>query len=125
MDNKEKESLNKAIGRRVRDLSEYNNFTRENLAEYADISVQFLADIEAGRKSMTTTVLYKMARSLHVSTDYLVYGNVSGDRTDSIQIMLETLSSPEREMAERILQYYIRGLSMREENVLKQNKTTE
>lgn len=125
MDNKEKESLNKAIGRRVRDLREYNNFTRENLAEYADISVQFLADIEAGRKSMTTTVLYKMARSLHVSTDYLVYGNVSGDRTDSIQIMLETLSSPEREMAERILQYYIRGLSMREENVLKQNKTTE
>lgn len=125
MDNREKEALNKAIGRRVRDLREYNNFTRENLAEYADISVQFLADIEAGRKSMTTTVLCKMARALHVSTDYLIYGNVSGDRTDSIQLMLNTLSSSEREMAERILQYYIRGLSMREESVLQQNRTTE
>lgn len=117
MDNMDKESLNKTIGRRVRELREYNSFTRENLAEYADISVQFLADIESGRKSMTTTVLYKISRSLHASADYLIFGNTSSPRTDSIQLMLDSISSNEREIAEHILQYYIQGLSMREKNI--------
>lgn len=49
-------------------------FTREQLAEKADISVQFLADIEKGRKNMTVTTLRKLSTALMVSADYIVNG---------------------------------------------------
>ena len=49
--------LNKEVGGRIRTIREYSNLTREVLAEKADISVQFLADIENGRKSMTVKTL--------------------------------------------------------------------
>ena len=41
-------------------IREYSNLTREVLAVKADISVQFLADIENGRKSMTVKTLKKI-----------------------------------------------------------------
>lgn len=113
-----KETLNREIGRRVREMREYHEMTREKLAEYADISVQFLATIESGKKSMTTYTLYKMAKALQVSTDYLMTGeNVSGT-SDNISLLTETLSVEEKEMAERLIQTYIRGLALRESAII-------
>lgn len=50
---KDQMDFNKEIGMRIRRHREFLDFTREELAEKADISTQFLADIETGRKSMT------------------------------------------------------------------------
>ena len=63
---------NREIGLRLRGCREQHALTRERLAEYADISVQFLADIETGRKGMTVQTLRKLALALHCSTDELV-----------------------------------------------------
>lgn len=114
----DKTILNKEIGRRVREMREYHEFTREKLAEYADISVQFLASIETGQKSMTTYTLYKISKALNVSTDYLVTGKSSFPETSKISLMLETLSEDEKSLAEHLLQTYLRGLSLREASVL-------
>ena len=98
-----KEILNKQIGRRVRDMREYQEMTREQLAEYADISVQFLSTIESGQKSMTTHTLYKMSKALNVTTDYLVTGEVSSGGSDHITRLIEALSPDERALPERII----------------------
>lgn len=110
-----KELLNKEIGQRVRKMREYHEMTRENLAEYADISVQFLATIESGKKSMTTYTLYKIAKALQVSADYLLSGETVSGSSDNINLLLETLSPSEKDIAEHLLQTYIRGLSAREQ----------
>lgn len=120
----DKDTLNKEIGQRVRKIREYHEMTREKLAEYADISVQFLASIESGKKSMTTFTLYKMAKALQVSPDYLVCGENSCESLDTINILLGTLAPSERDIAERLLQTYIKGLSVRENNILKKEKTS-
>lgn len=65
--------VNRAIGQRLRDIREARSLTRERLAEYADISVQFLADIETGRKGMTAQTLRKLALALHCSADAIVF----------------------------------------------------
>ena len=65
-------AVNSAIGRRLRCRREELALTREKLAECAEISVQFLADIETGRKGMTVQTLRKLA--LHCSADDLVFG---------------------------------------------------
>ena len=54
-------AVNSAIGRRLRCRREELALTREKPAECAEISVQFLADIETGRKGMTVQTLRKLA----------------------------------------------------------------
>ena len=63
------------IGRRIRFLREANNLTRESLAEMADISTKFLYEIEMGKKGFTVETLFKLAKSLDVSCDYILSGN--------------------------------------------------
>ena len=62
------------MGGRIFALRKERGLTRERLAEMADISVQFLADLEKGRKSMTVTTLSKLASALLVTTDTIVTG---------------------------------------------------
>ena len=52
---------NEEIGGRIWELRRARGMTREKLAEKAEISVQFLADIEKGRKSMTVATLKGIA----------------------------------------------------------------
>ena len=105
--------LNKEVGGRIRTIREYSNLTREVLAEKADISVQFLADIENGRKSMTVKTLKKLSESLMVSCDYIVFGNppsASDDDESPLYNMLEMLTPRQREDAEDLLKIYIRAV---------------
>ena len=62
-------------GKRILKLRQSREMTREQLAEKAEISVQFLADIEKGRKNMTITTLRNLATALLVTTDFIVNGD--------------------------------------------------
>ncbi len=108
----EKGKFDKQVGQRIRSLREYQHLTRENLAEYADTSTQFLADIECGRKGMTTYTLYKLANALHVSTDYIIQGQDYKPGTSNIQVLLENIDEDHQEIAERILQLYIQAINL-------------
>ena len=108
--------LNKEVGGRIRMIREYSNLTREVLAEKGDISVQFLADIENGRKSMTVKTLKKLSESLMVSCDYIVFGKPpsASDQNAAdespLYNMLEMLTPRQREGAEELLKIYIRAV---------------
>lgn len=67
-------AINGEIGARLRALREDKSLSREKLAEAADISVQFLADIETGRKGMTVQTLRKLVLALHCTADDIVFG---------------------------------------------------
>lgn len=95
--------LNIEVGARITELRKQREYTREKLSELADVSVQFLADIEKGRKSMTVATLKRIAAALLVPTDYIVNGTkVSGDN-DGIISILNTLSDKNKKQAEKIL----------------------
>ncbi len=80
-------------GKRILDLRKAHHLTRERLAEMAEISVQFLADIEKGKKNMTVTTLRKLAKALTVSTDYIVNG--TGEPTEQALFALYDELTPE------------------------------
>ena len=69
------QEINKEVGQRIRTVREQQKLSREKLAERADISTQFLADIEGGKKGMTITTLKKLCLALGISADFLVFGN--------------------------------------------------
>ncbi len=93
-----------AVGKRVRELRLQKGMTMAKLAEAADLSNQFLSEIERGQKSMTVPKLRSLALVLDVSTDYLVFGRRGGPQTpesaaaEIIRIM-EEMSPLERELA--------------------------
>ncbi|MBR3602963.1 MAG: helix-turn-helix transcriptional regulator [Lachnospiraceae bacterium] len=102
------------VGKRIREIREYQHLTREQLAEQADISVQFLADIEVGRKSMSINTLFKISNALHVSNDYLILGPIdSSIKNKTLYALLDSLSDKELEIAEKIITLYIQGISLK------------
>ncbi len=75
-------------GRRILALRKERGYTREKLAELSDISVQFLADIEKGKKNMTVTTLRKLSQALMTSSDYIINGVADTDPLES-QLLME------------------------------------
>ena len=96
------ENFNTEVGARITELRKKRGYTREKLSELSDVSVQFLADIEKGRKSMTIATLKRIAAALLVTTDYIVNGTADSDN-DGIISILNTLSDKNKKQAEKIL----------------------
>lgn len=46
-----RKDMNQIIGNRVRQIRDTHQYTREQVAEWADISPQFLSDIELGKRA--------------------------------------------------------------------------
>ena len=105
------DNRNIEVGQRITELRKKRGYTREKLAEFADISVQFLADIEKGRKGMTVNTLRKIAATLNVSTDYIVNGTHLTAPGDELTAMLASLSDDARKHAEQLLMVYTEALN--------------
>lgn len=93
------------IGKRLRRHRENMNFTREEFAEKANISPQFLAEIENGKKGMSVDTLYKICRNLSISADYILFGPLSNDAlSDSAKNILDNLPDSLLSYTEDIIQ---------------------
>ena len=64
------------MARRVRERRENLKMSREELAERIDVSPQFVAEIEYGKKGVSTKTLYLLSQALNTSGDYLLDGMV-------------------------------------------------
>lgn len=112
---KEQMKFNKEVGMRIRDHREFLHYTREQLAEKSDISTQFLADIEIGRKSMTAKTLRNISRALSLSADYIL-GETLGKtdaayETEQLILLLEGFTPYQKECAIELLKTYAKALS--------------
>ena len=66
--------LDKEVGKRIRELREKREMTREKLAKKAEITSKFLYEIENGKKGMSAGNLHKVAEALSTSCDYILLG---------------------------------------------------
>lgn len=99
--------FNMDIGKRIRQIRESQGKTREQLAEVAEISPQFLFYIETGQKSMTAKTIVNLANALNVTTDYLLLGCFSP--MAKIVSNLEGLSPETLNLAEKFLENFSLG----------------
>lgn len=98
--------VNHEYGKRIRCLREYQKLSREKLAEMSNISTQFLADIETGKKGMSVVTLHKLCHALHTSADSIVFGN-ENDSFSELEAMLATVPTKKRDDVQEILQRII------------------
>lgn len=108
------QTLSIIIGNRIRNRRESLGLVREKLAEQCELSVQFLADIEKGRKNMTTLSLYKVAKALNMSADYILFGEDISSKQSEIEKLFSQLSKKNRELAEGILRSFVKAVTDRD-----------
>lgn len=66
----------KTVGARIRKIRTDHNLTQEALAELVGISTSHVSNIETGTKQISLSTLIKLANSLKVSVDELLFDNV-------------------------------------------------
>ncbi len=95
-------------GKRIWELRKEQSLTREQLAESANISVQFLADIEKGRKNMTITTLKKVSSALMVTTDYIVYGKTEYE--NELMELCKAIPNDKQKQAVKLLRVFLESI---------------
>jgi transcriptional regulator with XRE-family HTH domain len=60
------------FGRRLRELRKERGLTQEELAESADLSGNYISDLELGRKVPSLTILVRLSQALDVATPDLL-----------------------------------------------------
>ena len=68
--------LRQSVGKRVHDSRIKSDYTQAQFAELIDISVNFLSEIENGKKGMSQETLYKLCKQFNISADYILFGDV-------------------------------------------------
>ena len=101
-------TLRQTIGKRVHELRIQNHCTQAEFAERIDISVNFLSEIENGKKGMSQETICKICRTFDVSADYLLFGTASAPndpRTniDELISLANTLSQKELDL---VIEYF-------------------
>lgn len=92
------------IGSRIKKLRESRNFTREELADKAEISSKFLYELEKGRKGLSADTLLKLSRTLSCSCDYILTGETFEKENDEqLRQLLQRFTDRDRLYAFKIL----------------------
>lgn len=91
------------VGERIMLLRCDRGYTREQLAELADISDKFLYEIETGKKGFSAATLLNISKALEVSLDYIMTGKGSRKYDDEIVATLEKFKPNTLEMIDRLL----------------------
>lgn len=99
--------FNAEIGMRIRKVRKERGYTREQLAEYADMSSNFLGAVENGRKGMKVQNLAKIAKALDVTADYLLFGSAPFKENAKINAMLSSMSEDKRKQVEKMITVFM------------------
>ena len=65
------ESLQIAFGKRLRDIRRRMDMTQDNLAERSDMSIQYISDIERGKRNLSLASIETLAKALNMSVSDL------------------------------------------------------
>lgn len=96
-----------AVGKRVHDFRIQNNYTQFQFAELIDISVNFLSEIENGKKGMSQETICKLCSQFDLSADYILFGTTKApeNKSQSISQLIETANSLDSEDLDVLIQY--------------------
>lgn len=99
------------MGERIKKQRLLNGYSREKLAEMADITPRFCYDIELGLKNMSVNTLCKLSDSLHVSVDYILFGSPSSEKElDPMIGLISLCPDNKRSHLEQIISHYIQSV---------------
>ncbi len=97
------------FGERLRNRRNAMGFTQEFVSDKVGITLRFYQMLERGEKSVSLDTLIQLSKTLTISTDYLLFGDLSYDLESPLTEILNGLPQPQREDALKILQLYAKS----------------
>lgn len=96
--------VHEEIGNRIKMIRESRNFTREELADKAEISTKFLYEVEKGRKGLSADTLLKISRTLSCSCDYILTGKTfEKEEDEQLHLLLQRFADRDKVYAVKLL----------------------
>lgn len=80
-----KKEINIQIGEQIRFAREQAKLTQEQFAERIEVSPQYVSDLERGVVGISIATLKRACIALAVSSDQILFGNVSENRIAAIE----------------------------------------
>ena len=109
--NPEKNPMDRmGIGTRISELRSTASMTQERLAGELDVSVQYISRLERGMVGMSTNTLIRLCEVLKVSSDYILFGNVSSPDVSPVVNRLKYLTPSQLSIVERSINITIEAL---------------
>jgi len=105
----EDSDFRRSVGRRVHDFRTEHGYTQFQFAELIDISVNFLSEIENGKKGMSQDTIGKLCRTFDLSADYILFGTPH-EQTQSIHdtaALIELANSLDAESLKVVTDYLV------------------
>lgn len=100
------ENINlKEIGRRISERRRQLGYTQEQMAEWMNVSIQMISNLERGNKSMRIENLLKISSILNISTDYILTGETGLADTSELAKQLKTLSEKDFQMVRMLIEF--------------------
>lgn len=96
--------LNKRIGERVYLARVMRGYTRECLAESANISPKFLYEIETGKKGFSVSVLYRLCMALEVDCNAILTGKMKVEYDNKLLKTIQLFNDEQTEQISNILE---------------------
>lgn len=94
----------KEVGERIRTEREKFEISREKFAELLNLSPFFVGQIERGERKMSISTLINVSACLHISIDYLIFGDVNKvEEHNSLQYLISKCSPKEATIMEEII----------------------
>lgn len=81
----------KFIGMRIKEVREQRGMTQAELAERAELSSQYLSQVETTKKQVSLKALVHIANALEINIDSLLRGNQVGDKQEYQNELIELL----------------------------------
>lgn len=95
------------IGQRLRQRRQELGLTREKMSELADIGTGYYGQLEVGTSQMSIDTLIKLSRSMHLSMEYILFGEGEKPGDPSAMIdLLQRCTPRELKLAEEVLNFF-------------------
>lgn len=103
------------MGQRIKEQRLLLGYSREKLAELANITPRYCYDIELGTKNMSLKTLCKVSSALSVSTDYILFGpKTDHDEYIPLTALVQTCPPQQLKHLEQIVSQYIQTVQKKE-----------
>lgn len=97
------------FGERLRRRRNELGITQESVSDKVNISLRFYQMIERGEKSLSLDTLIGLSKTLNVSIDFLLFGDLSCTLDNPIADIISGLPSDQRNDALKILELYAKS----------------
>ena len=104
------QDFNAIVGGRIRQARESISMSREKFSEKCGISSSFLADIERGKKGLSSETLYKICTGADISPSYIILGTDASGDVSAVVELLSRLEPKYIDSALGILKEFIKAV---------------